>query len=76
MLSQIANVGCFLLAKRPRTYKPADFNPTLAPEDRKPRKSAWGMMALKVMTTGKQWNLKKPKPPKSPRSRTPPRKRP
>ncbi len=73
MLAQIANVGCFLMAKRPRTYRPADFNPTLTPEERKPKRSKWGMLALKVMTTGKQWKLNKPKPRKP---RTPPRQRP
>lgn len=74
MLAQIANVGCFILAKRPRTYKASDFNPTLAPEKRKPRKSAWGMLALKVMTTGKQWKLKPVQAKKAPQSRTSKRK--
>lgn len=51
LLAQVANHGMYFLAKRPRAYEPAEFNPTLpaSARRRQAKKTMPPAQALAVM---------------------------
>lgn len=51
LLAQLANVGCYLLAKKPKVYNPADFNPTVKRKAKAKRTAADKLQMLKFMFT-------------------------